>query len=99
PRVAEDQPRCMQEVPARRKSHQLARPATAVGVVADHRMTDGGEMHADLVRTSRVEMRAQQIRGIEASKPCEISSCRPSATDDCHALSVSRIPGDRPLDG
>ena len=44
------------------------------------------------------QVRPQQIRGVEAREPGEIRPRRPSSTDDCHALSVSRIARDRPLD-
>src|SRR5215217_350695 len=51
-------------------------------------------MYSDLMRASRKKMSAEQIGGVEARKPGEVSPCRPSSTDDCHALSVSRIPRD-----
>src|SRR6185437_184172 len=60
-RVAEDQPGRVQEVAARWKSHQLARAAAAVRVVAHDRMSDRGEMHANLVRTSGEQVRTKQI--------------------------------------
>jgi hypothetical protein len=89
----------MEEVPAWWKSEQLASSAAAVRIVAHNRMSDRGEMYPDLMRASREEMCSQEIRGIEARKPREIRPRRPSSTDDCHPLSVSRIAGDRPLDG
>jgi hypothetical protein len=88
----------MQEVPTRWKPEQLAPPSSAVRVVADDRMSDRSEMYPDLMRASRMEMRSQEIRGVEARKPSEIRPRRPSTTDDCHPLSVSWIAGDGPLD-
>ena len=96
--MTKDQPRRMQEVTARWKTHQLAPPASAVSIVPDDRMPDLREMNTDLMRASRIEMRPEQIGGIEAREPGQIRPGRPSSTDDCHALSVSRVAGDRTLD-
>src|SRR5205085_11161358 len=55
-------------------------------------------MHANLMRAPGVEVRPQQIGGIEARQPGEVRPRRPSHTDDCHPLSVSRVTSDRLLD-
>src|SRR5687767_7109469 len=47
--VAEPEPRRVQEVSLRRQRHQATSSPSAVAVVADDRMPDGGEMNADLV--------------------------------------------------
>src|SRR5215213_9628673 len=96
--MTKDQPRRVQEMTTRRKPHQLATTATAVSIVSNDRMPDRGEMYSDLMRASREEMSAKQIGGVEARKPGEVCPGRPSCTDDCHALSVSRIPSDRFFD-
>ena len=93
--MTEDQPRRMQEMSTRSESHQLAPPAPAVRIVTNDRMPDRREMYPDLMCAPRKEMRPQQIRGVEAREPREICPRRPSGTDDCHALSVSRIASDR----
>src|SRR5690349_12540352 len=97
-RMTEDQPRRVQKVSARREPHQLAAATTAVRVVAHDRMSDRGEMYSDLMRASRKEMSPKQIGGVEAREPSEVSPRRPSTTDDCHALSVSRIACNRLFD-
>jgi hypothetical protein len=56
-------------------------------------------MHSDLVRAPGKQVRPEKIHGIEARKPGKIRPCGPSGIDDRHPLSVSRIPGDRPVDG
>ena len=90
-RMPKDEPGRMQKVPARWKSDQLASSSTAVGVVADDRMADRRQVHPDLMCASRMEMRPQQVDGIEARKPSQICPSRPTSIDDCHARSVSRI--------
>ena len=97
--MTKDEPRRMQEVPARREPNQLAPAAASVRVVANDRVPDRSEMHSDLVGAPSVQVRAQQVRGVEAGQPIEIRPCRSSTIDDCHTLSVSRIAGDRLLDG
>ena len=97
-RVPKDEPGRMQKVPARRKSDQLASPSTAVGVVADDRMSDRRQVHPDLMCASRMEMRPQQVDGIEARKPSQICPSRPTSIDDCHACSVSWISRYGPVD-
>ena len=98
-RMTEDQPRRMQKVSTQREPHQLAASASAVSIITDDRMPDRGEVYSDLMRASRKEVSPKQISGIETREPCEIRPRRPSSTDDCHALSVSRIAGDRLFDG
>ena len=97
-RMPEAQPRRMQEMSPRRERNQPPAAASAVGVVADDRMADRREMHADLMRAPGVQVRPQQVHGIEAREPHEVRSCRPSGTDDRHALSVSRVARDRLVD-
>ena len=61
-------------------------------------MSDRGEVHADLVCAPGVQVRPQQVSGIEARQPGEVRPRRPSSTDDRHARSVSRVTSDRLVD-
>src|SRR5215831_6287150 len=83
---------------ARPEPHELAATAPAVRIVPNDRMADRGEMYSDLVCAPGKQVRPQQVPGVEAREPREVRPRRPSATDDCHALSVSRISSDRPID-
>src|SRR5204863_3078779 len=46
----EQQPRGVKKMPLRRKGYQPASTPAAVRVVADHRMSDGREVHPNLMR-------------------------------------------------
>ncbi len=82
----------MQKMAPYRKTNQPTPSASAVYVIANDWMADRGEMYPDLMRAPGVQLGAQQVHGIEARQPSEVSPGRPPSTDDCHALSVSRIP-------
>src|SRR5690606_36233754 len=49
-RVREDQPRGVEEVPLRRERNEPPPSASTVRVVAQHRVSDRAEMHANLMR-------------------------------------------------
>jgi hypothetical protein len=76
------------------------RPAApAVGVVAHHRVPHAGQVDADLVRPTAVQLCPEEVgRGVPRETH-EVRLGRPSATDDGHALSVSRVAADRGVDG
>ncbi len=89
----------MQEVPFRRQARELAAAAAPVHIVAHHWMTDRREMDADLMRSPRVQVRAQEITTTKSRKPKKICPrCLPRI-DDRHALSVSRISRDGLIHG
>ena len=73
--------------------------ASAVHVIPHHRMSHRREMYADLMRAPGVQVRAQQVDRLEPRQSHEIRLRRSSGSDDCHALSVSRIARDRLVDG
>src|SRR5687767_12767689 len=96
--MAEDEPGRVQEMPPGRESDEPAATATTVRVIADHRMPNRREMHANLVRAARVQMRAQQIGGIEARETDEIRPRRAAGGDDGHPLAIARIARERLVD-
>lgn len=96
--MREDQPRRVQELSTRWKRYQPPRPAPAVRIVPHYRMTDRREVDANLMRATRVQVCAQKIRRVEPGEPHEVSPCSSSSTDDCHALSVSRVTCDGTVD-
>src|SRR4029079_17763371 len=59
---------------------------------------DGREMNADLMCPAGVQLRSQEIPRFETGEPEEVRLRQPSATDDCHTLSVSRVARDRAID-
>ena len=61
-------------------------------------MADRREVDANLVRATRVQVRAQKIRRVEPCEPHEVGPCSSPSTDDCHTLSVSRVTCDRTVD-
>src|SRR6188768_1925017 len=85
----------MQKMSLARQCDELTPATSAIRVVTHDGMTHGGKMYANLVCPAGVEMSAQEVHGVEPREPHEIRSRRSPCTDDCHALSVSRIPGDR----
>src|SRR5690348_15733608 len=96
--MTKQQPRGVQEVSTRGQLHEPAPSAPTIRVVADDRMSDRREVHANLMRAPGMEVRPQQISRVEARQPGEVRPRRPSLTDDRHALSVSRVARDRLLD-
>ena len=88
----------MQELSPRWKGHESPRAAPAVRVVPHDRMTDRREVDTNLMRTTRVQVCAQQIRRVEPSEPHEVRPCSSPSTDDRHALSVSRVTRDGTID-
>src|SRR4051812_46132136 len=73
--------------------------ASTVHVIPHHRVSHRCEMYADLMRATGVEVRTQQVDRLEPRQSHEIRLRRSSCSDDCHALSVSRIAGQRLVDG
>ena len=96
--MREDQPRRVQKLSSRWKRHEPSGSAAAVRVVAHYRMADRREVDANLMRATRVQVRAQKIRRVEPSKPHEVRPRSSPSTDDCHTLSVSRVTSDRTVD-
>ena len=92
------QPRGVQEMTPWRQGYQPPPAAAAVRIVADDRVSDRCDVHAALMRATGVEVRAQQVRGVEAGKPQKVRLRRPSAGDDRHPLPVSRVPRNGPVD-
>ncbi len=89
----------MQEVPFRRQAREPAAAAAAVHVIANHRMTDRREMDADLMRSPRVQVRAQEVTTAKSRKPKKICPRCLSRIDDRHTLSVSRMSRDGLIHG
>src|SRR5438067_6347890 len=96
--VTECEPGRVEEVPLGRKSGQTTSSAPAIRVIAHDRMADRREMNADLVSPSGMEMGTKKVPRIEPSKACDVGLGRPTLIDDCHALPVSWIAGDRLVD-
>ena len=84
----------MQRLPRKRD-----RPAPAVGGIADERMTERREMHADLVGASRLEPAAQQRGEAEALQHFDMGARRLPRGDDRHRRATRRMPADRRVDG
>jgi hypothetical protein len=61
-------------------------------------MADCSQVHADLMRASRVQSAAQKIVTLEARQPDKGRFCRLATLDDCHALPVSRVASQRLVD-
>src|SRR5687768_15107563 len=95
----EREPRRMQKITTRRKPGDSPSSTSAVGVVTDHRVSDRREMNANLVGPPCVQMSAQQVSRSKAGETEKIRLRLPSATDDCHTLSVSWVTGDGTVDG
>src|ERR1700712_2739609 len=89
----------MEEMPVLRQLDEPPTTASTVHVIPHHRVSHRCEMYADLMRATGVEVRTQQVNRLEPGQSHEIRLRRSSGSDDCHALSVSRIAGDRLVDG
>ncbi len=81
----------MQEVPFWRQPGEPAPTTAAVHVVPYHRMAERCEMDANLMRSPRVQVRAQEVAAAKSRKPDEISPRGLPGIDDRHTLSVSRM--------
>ena len=92
--VLEGQPRRVQEL-----ALEAEQPARAVLRIAAHRMADGAQMHADLVRAPGLEAQAQQRAARKRPLEREMGSglARARATDR-HARAHARVTADRRLD-
>ena len=93
-RMDEREPRGVQRLAGERN-----RPLPAVGGIADERMTERGEMHADLVRAAGLEPAAEQRRDAESLEHREVRARRLSRGDDGHRRAARRMPADRRVDG
>ncbi len=89
----------MQKMPTGRKPCDPSSSTAAIRVVTKYRVSDRGEMNANLMGPSGVQMSAQQVSRTKAGEPDKIRLRLPSGTDDCHTLSVSRVTGDRTVHG
>ena len=87
----------MQKMPFRSKPDSPPSAAAAVCVVAHHWVTDRREVANESDGFAGVQMRTQQVSrssGLDERSPMLLA-----VIDDCHARSVSRVPGERFLDG
>src|SRR5690606_9546658 len=75
-----------------------AGPRTAIDRVADDRVADVGEVYANLVRPTGVELGADQVRGPPALQPVQARACRAATLDNRHPLPVRGRPCDRLVD-
>ena len=64
-RMPKPQPRRVQKVSPRRERDQPPSAPATVRVVAGDRMADRREVHANLMRSPGVQVRAQEISGVE----------------------------------
>ena len=74
------------------------RGSAAVLRIADERMADAREVHADLMRAARLESALDECVVTEALQHAKMRDGRLAARDDGHALAVLRAPADGPLD-
>ena len=81
----------MQKMPFRCEANSSPSTSAAVDIVTHHWVSDRREMNADLMGSSRVQMRTQQVSRSKTSEAEEVRSRLSAVIDDCHALSVSRI--------
>ena len=96
--MTETQPRGVQEMTLRRQRYDLPPTAATVRVVTDDRMPDRGQVHADLVRSPGVQVRAQQVHRVEARQPDERRLRRLSGLHDGHPPAIARVACERLLD-
>src|SRR5688572_18342088 len=89
--MSELEPRRVQKMPPGCEPRDSSPPSPAVDVVTHDGMSDRREMNANLMGSARVQMRPQQVSWCKAGEPVKIRLRLPSATDDCHPLSVSRV--------
>ena len=78
----------------------ICAPGDAVHGIAEHRMADRREVHADLVRAARLQLQAQQARArraARASSKCVTAGALAAAADR-HAADVVAIAADRRVD-
>ena len=73
-------------------------PSAAVRGIADERMAERGEMHADLVRAAGLEPAAQQRRVAEALEDVDVRARRLARGDDRHRRALGRMAADRRVD-
>src|SRR4051812_26388835 len=97
--MSEDQPRGVEEMSLGGQSQQFSTAAAAIGVVADDRMPDGGQVDANLVRAPAMEVGAEEIHRFEARQPEEIGLRGPAGRHDGDPGSVAWIAVERLLDG
>src|SRR5690606_6146133 len=82
-RMPEAQPGSVKEVSPGRKTQQPAPSAASIRVIADHRVTDRGGVHADLVGAPRTQGRTYEVNGIKARQSHQGGVGRAARTDGC----------------
>src|SRR5207237_2531055 len=84
----------------REAGHPSAPPAApTVDAVADDRVAERGEMHAQLVRPTRVRAEAEQRRIREPLEHLEVGDGRAwAAAPDAHPFPLARVPSEWPVD-
>ena len=85
----------MKEMPLRRQADDPARPAASVGVVPDHRVPDGREVHANLVRAPAVQVTTEQVGRHEARQPRKVGARRAPGCHHGHPQAVVGIASER----
>ena len=85
---------------AQRGSRLRRQPATtAVHRIADQRMTDMRQMHADLVCTPGLQLHTHQSMRAEAPLDAVVGDRLASVAAHCHARALRAVPADRLRDG
>ena len=93
-RVDEPEARGVQRLPRERDGAALS-----VRGIADERMAERGEMHADLMRAARLEPAREQRRDAEALDDFVVRARRLAGRDDRHRRAPRRMAADRRIDG
>ena len=82
----------------RAKAGHARRAPAPVRRIADERMADRGEMHANLVRAAGLERAAQERRHAEALDDADVRARRLALGDDRHRRALRRMAADRRVD-
>ena len=72
--------------------------SATIDFIADDRMLEPGEVHANLMRASGLQLNVKQRKPIEAFSISVQRQGDPASADDRHACSVARIAGNRLID-
>lgn len=107
-RVAECQNRRVKGLPRRRaleilgvapkRASDSAAAAAGVDRIADNRMSDVLQMHANLMRAPTVQIETKKIRDGESSDDARVRPGLASRCDHRHALAILRVTGNRRVD-
>jgi hypothetical protein len=98
-RMLKPNPRRMQEMSLGRQSHKAPASTAPIRVISNDGMTDRREVDANLVGATRVQVRAEQIDGLESREADKIRPGRPPSGDDGDPRPVPRIARERFFDG